>query len=303
MKLATVLNGLAIVGTAHTTAIATAALAVSDGLPNVDAVDLAARAVIDCELQNQVVAIIGTSRSLIIYISLSGVGSKAVCDILHAHGIGPPGTSTCQNYGIAIGSAVGLIFQGVQESQGTEAAPTGDTTKRNAPSLVDRLNAILDADQQEHGGVSSLPLSDIESRDVGNPPMLQHAKITGFRHGNSSSDFTIADFGSGNGHVYVQPHFNQSADSLAKRHTGPGFKIAFANKIPSKLTRAHQLSMASAIGDGWGQAADDLSAADYFGFVETGHYANFYLRIIPELYSYGSNYESVDVCGYLGSYL
>ncbi|RLL97478.1 hypothetical protein CFD26_106686 [Aspergillus turcosus] len=45
------------------------------------------------------------------------------------------------------------------------------------------------------------------------------------------------------------------------------------------------------------------SKFDFSGFAETEHAANFSYRIIPEIRGFGTNYETVDVCGGMASYL
>jgi len=42
---------------------------------------------------------------------------------------------------------------------------------------------------------------------------------------------------------------------------------------------------------------------DFISFAETAHTANFYYRIIPESKAFGLNYESVDICSRIASFL
>ncbi|KAE8368170.1 hypothetical protein BDV27DRAFT_154334 [Aspergillus caelatus] len=73
----------------------------------------------------------------------------------------------------------------------------------------------------------------------------------------------------------------------------------------SKLTQAHQKSMALAGAATWAVYADNANHKmdDFIGFAETEHAANFYYRIIPEIKGFGTNYETVDICGGMASYL
>jgi hypothetical protein len=53
----------------------------------------------------------------------------------------------------------------------------------------------------------------------------------------------------------------------------------------------------------WAVTSDTYAMTDYIGFAETDHSANFYYRIIPESNGFGLNYESVDICGGMASFL
>lgn len=79
-----------------------------------------------------------------------------------------------------------------------------------------------------------------------------------------------------------------------------GYKYGVA-----KLTQAYQKSMALAGAATWAVYADNASHKidDFICFAETNHAANFYYRIIRELKGFGSNYEIVDICGGMASYL
>ncbi|KAE8422845.1 hypothetical protein BDV36DRAFT_291010 [Aspergillus pseudocaelatus] len=93
--------------------------------------------------------------------------------------------------------------------------------------------------------------------------------------------------------------------NLQKRFDNPGFKIAFTTRKRSKLTQAHQKSMALAGAATWAVYADNANHKmdDFIGFAETEHAANFYYRIIPEIKGFGTNYDTVDICGGMASYL
>jgi hypothetical protein len=61
--------------------------------------------------------------------------------------------------------------------------------------------------------------------------------------------------------------------------------------------------MPGKIADDWVMASCKYHSADYTGLVRTDAAANFYFRIIPELYGSGLNYEDVDYCGELKQFL
>jgi len=69
------------------------------------------------------------------------------------------------------------------------------------------------------------------------------------------------------------------------------------------LTQAHQVKAAQKFSDVWAGYGNAGKMQDYFGLQKTGHTANFYFRIIPEISGYGENYETVDYCGKQGSFL
>ncbi|GKT60877.1 hypothetical protein ColTof4_00994 [Colletotrichum tofieldiae] len=92
-------------------------------------------------------------------------------------------------------------------------------------------------------------------------------------------------------------------ETLTKRAGAAGFKISYTTCGHSKLAAAHRREMS-----GWGAAefannAQRNSMMDLYGFTETGHPANFYYRIIPEMNSFRLNCESVDICGGMAAYL
>jgi len=54
-------------------------------------------------------------------------------------------------------------------------------------------------------------------------PMLEHAVVSGVRHGNTTMDMVFADFGNGNGHIRLQAPAGESGSAIGKRdHSGPG---------------------------------------------------------------------------------
>jgi hypothetical protein len=61
--------------------------------------------------------------------------------------------------------------------------------------------------------------------------------------------------------------------------------------------------MSQNIAVNWAGYAYNYPMTDMIGFAKNGDKANFYHRIIPESGHFGLNYESVDICGGMDSYL
>ncbi|KAK5173997.1 uncharacterized protein LTR77_001076 [Saxophila tyrrhenica] len=262
-----------------------------------------------CDVINTVLSTIGTSSSRVVYASTAGLSAFGVCRILRDHGIGGIGTNDCSSIALIVGPVVLSIF--VATGSGADPAPTQDTEKRSSPLLLaDHVHSTFAGLGFEHDGVSSVPLAPHDASST-HLPMLDHAHVKNFRHGNHTVDLHYADFGSGNGHVRISPpstSFSSTNPEHSKRqgHDGPGFKISFTSRQPSLLTQDHMSQASYAIADDWADRADrndPENMADYIGFQETDDTANFYYRIIPEGDGYGLEYESVDVCGGMGGYL
>ncbi|THC89046.1 hypothetical protein EYZ11_011503 [Aspergillus tanneri] len=149
-------------------------------------------------------------------------------------------------------------------------------------------------------------------RRQGELSLVHGFQIIGFALDNSPKHDIIASHYE-NGDTVLQlplPGRGSGANStegfnLNKRFDKPGFKISFATRERLKLTQAHQKSMALAGAATWAVYADNVSHKmnKFIGFAETEHAANFYYRIISEIRGFGTNYETVDVCGGMASYL
>lgn len=92
---------------------------------------------------------------------------------------------------------------------------------------------------------------------------------------------------------------------LKKQFNKPGFKILFTMREILKLTQAHQKSMALAGAATWAVYADNPKHKmdDFINFAETGHAANFYYWIIPEMRGFRTNNKTFDICSGMASYL
>ncbi|KAK6217118.1 hypothetical protein QIS74_07232 [Colletotrichum tabaci] len=146
----------------------------------------------------------------------------------------------------------------------------------------------------------------LERRD-GDPKLLTRIHFSGVVDSETGRKHEIiANHFEGNNTVLHLPALDQAAMAsrdLSKRVGAAGFKISYTTRAQSLLTRSHQQEMSGCIASAWSIAAENYRLEDYIGLAKTDHNANFYWRIIPELYGFGLNYESVDVCGGMAGYL
>jgi hypothetical protein len=199
------------------------------------------------------------------------------------------------------------------------SVPEGLPTKRQADGSQDYVRLwetmLSSSDDFSYDSLESLALHSDDAtltRRQGEPSLVHRVHVAGFTVDNSPKHDIIANHYD-NGETVLQlplPGGNYDTNAtlgsnLYKRFDKPGFKISFTTRERSKLTQAHQKSMALAGAATWAVYADNASHKmdDFIGFAETGHAANFYYRIIPELRGFGTNYETVDVCGGMASYL
>jgi hypothetical protein len=264
-----------------------------------------------CSTIDRIIESIGTSNSVVVYTTAGGVTALSVCNLLHNHGIGPIGPSDCQNYGAIVASVVAVIFTATSK-QSALPAPAQKTERfvesAAGTSLSQHLIASFAADGVEYDSIVPLAMSPSSKakRHLESRQMIEHFSILGYKYNqNTTVDAIVADFGNGEGHIFVTPSPPATATpGLSKRHQGPGFKLSFTERERSQLSRQHQLQMSDRIASDWGQRADRNRITEWIGFERTGHTANFYLRIIPEIRGYGENYESVDApCGQMGRFL
>jgi hypothetical protein len=194
--------------------------------------------------------------------------------------------------------------QGSQESGSVKRSPSsglsglGDSLKDSGYSF----------DSVEHVDVATLNLNKRDS----DPVLIDRSIFHNLAVENgTSSDIAFNHFDNGDinmdyaGDLGALPSSGKGGEAgdLQKRYNGAGFKIAWTSRLRSLLTRDHQNQMARSIASDWGSRATHTDEGDYIGLVKTGHTANFYFRIIPELQGFGLNYESVNVCGQLAGFL
>ncbi|TDZ22216.1 hypothetical protein Cob_v004930 [Colletotrichum orbiculare MAFF 240422] len=167
--------------------------------------------------------------------------------------------------------------------------------------------------RDENGGYSSAMRDFWENALISDglafddPKLLARIHFSGLVDSETGKKHEIiANHFEGNNTVLHLPGLDQQAlasRDLSKRVGAAGFKISYTTRVQSLLTRSHQQEMSGFVASAWAIAAENYRLEDYIGFAETDHSANFYYRIIPELYGFGLNYESVDICGGMASLL
>ncbi|TWU75744.1 hypothetical protein ED733_001469 [Metarhizium rileyi] len=249
----------------------------------------------DCQVLDSVLDRIGTSSEVVVYASTGGLTALYVCRRNHGQ--------NCDELAGAIAAGIATIFLILKRS-GAISARDGQT------SLVDFLTQEFGQDGASFHSIKDATPHVLARYESDERRPVEVASIQGLTSGNNTLNMDVYDFGNGDGHIYL-PHDvltkrNDDHDLAArfeKRASAPGFKISYTTRIKSKLTRAHQIDMAQALSHWWANRANCCNMHDMIGFVETGHAANFYYRIIPETVNFGLNYETVDSCGQMARYL
>ncbi|KAJ5648131.1 hypothetical protein N7490_004503 [Penicillium lividum] len=116
-------------------------------------------------------------------------------------------------------------------------------------------------------------------------------------------------FEDGTGQLYLShPAISSNVtgpSNLRKRFDGHGVKIAFTSRTNGQPSSIFAVDGAQALTQNWWYHVKN--ERNIIGFVETHNKANFYFRTIAESKGFGTNYESVDVCGgmanLVGTYL
>ncbi|PYH38086.1 uncharacterized protein BO87DRAFT_445857 [Aspergillus neoniger CBS 115656] len=262
-----------------------------------------------CEILNRTIRSTGTSKFTVVYIVMDSRLARQVCEYA--------GGSRCEEISYIISD--GLLLAYVAAAHYSGAIPEGLPSKRHDDDSQDyfQLWETMLSSSDDISYNSLTPLSNSSDtlplvRRQNEPLPIHRLQITGFAHENSPKHDIIANhYRNGDTVLHLPlPVGKSGANStegldLKKRFDNPGFKISFTTRGRSKLTQAHQKSMALAGAATWAVYADNANHKmdDFIGFTETENSANFYYRIIPELRGFGTNYETVDVCGGMASYL
>lgn len=249
-----------------------------------------------CQLLDSVLDRIGTSSEVVVYASTGGLSALYVCKRMHG--------TNCEELAGAIASAIASLFL-ILKRTGAISARDGKTVE----SLVDFLSREFGQDGATFDSIKDATPHVLARYESGERRPIEVASVQGLTSGNQTINLDVYDFGNGDGHIYL-PHdaFTKRCDDniasrFEKRANAPGFKVSYTTRIQSKLTRAHQIEMSQRLASWWAQRADCCNMHDMIGFVETGHAANFYYRIIPETVNFGLNYETVDSCGQMARFL
>ncbi|KHN99719.1 uncharacterized protein MAM_02572 [Metarhizium album ARSEF 1941] len=250
-----------------------------------------------CQVLDSVLDRIGTSSEVVVYASTGGLTALYVCKRTRGQ--------NCEELAGAIASAIASIFLILKRS-GAISARDGQAVE----SLVDFLAREFGEDGATFDSIKDATPHVLARYESGERRPVEVASIQGLSSGNNTINMDVYDFGNGDGHIYL-PHDvltkrsddYDAASRFEKRAGAPGFKVSYTTRLKSKLTRAHQISMSQKLASWWANRAKCCNMHDMIGFVETGHAANFYYRIIPETVNFGLNYETVDSCGQMARYL
>lgn len=238
------------------------------------------------------------------------------------------GNERCERYAGYIRDGYNLIFALAGHNHGAAAqahdtdafnVEPGNTKRDDSPANADAYASLVSILDDYNFGFDSIEAVDLSNanvakRDASEPEMVSRSIVRNFRTGNgTAADIALNLFSNGAATLDLAGDVgslaaygdadSSAAGSVEKRFDGAGFKIAFTTRKKSLLTKAHQNQMSTAIANQWASRADGTDMDEYFGLVKTDHNANFYYRVISELRSFGLNYESVDVCGGMASFL
>lgn len=232
------------------------------------------------------------------------------------------GAPKCARYVGYVQTALDIIFVAIGMAHGAVGTSSTDeqsnivpgAVRRDTPtdmSIADGLKYALQNDGWQFDLLEEVDVasSNLAKRDS-DPKMIHRsiARNMTYDDQGSTSDVGFNYFDNGDinldfaGDFGTLPTGSDQSD-FQKRFNGAGFKISVTTRVRSRLTRAHQKSMAHSIAVDWESEANSYPMSDYIGLVKTDHTANFYFRIIPELRGFGLNYESVNICGQLGGFL
>lgn len=197
-----------------------------------------------------------------------------------------------------------LIFAVVHQTGAEPAVRPGEPVRRiNARSYLDIATAALKESNLQFASIEAdNNLPNVEKRSSEEPYLVERFLIRNLRHaelGEDTTDIWVNHYSNGDNTLQIAPGDDQQNDSstLTRRWDKPGFKIAYTTRNKAPLNEQDALKMAQHISLKWRALALGNDISEFIGFVETGHTANFYFRIIPEHKGYGLNYESVDICG------
>lgn len=214
------------------------------------------------------------------------------------------GDPTCEDWARGIQYALALVFALFGKS-GAEPVVRPDSPARSidARSYLDIATSALTESSLQFASIEAdHNLPSVDKRSLDEPDLLERFLIRGLYHadlGNDATNIWVNHYSNGDQIMHIDPEGGQrdGNSTLTRRWDKPGFKLAYTARKASKLSEQDALKMAKHIGMKWRTATLGNDISDFIGFVETGHTANFYFRIIPEHKGYGLNYESVDICG------
>ncbi|KAF6819955.1 hypothetical protein CSOJ01_01023 [Colletotrichum sojae] len=247
---------------------------------------------------------VGTSQFVIVFMSIGSDLAETVCR--------PAGGINCEDWARAIRLGFYLIYAISSRTDGAipETGMKRDEDGGYSDAMRNFWENALIGDSLTAESVEVIPFdaedAALEKRDDGDPKLLSRIRCSGLVDNETGKKHEIiVNHSESNNTVLHLPGLDQEAlasRDLSKRVGAAGFKISCTTRVQSLLTRSHQQEMSGFVASAWAIAAANYRLGHYIGFAKTDHHANFYYRI-PELYGFGLNYESVDICGGLASLL
>jgi len=241
---------------------------------------------------------IGSTTSVAAYSVFGGYSSWFVCT--------KNGWSDCNHYANLIGGGITVIFYAYSDISSANAPVTAGS-KRATISMTEHLTTIFNTTDSGFDSITDTTADSLQGLTPRDGALVEHVSVRGLKMplSNLTMDFNVLDFGGGNGHIeFPGDLLPKNGTALETRAAGPGFKISYTTRLRNKMSQSHISTMGSTMGFVWGDTVNhNRQIANMMGFVETGHEANFYWRIIPESGDFLQNYESVDICGGMGGFL
>ncbi|KAE8311081.1 hypothetical protein BDV41DRAFT_589889 [Aspergillus transmontanensis] len=252
----------------------------------------------NCSRVDYFISRITSVKAQVAFVTFGPEAAKYICRAI-THG-----ESTCDDWAQGIRYALGLIFAIFGKDGAEPAVRPGEPVRRiNARSYLDIATSALKESSLQFTSIEAddnLPSDEKRSSDE--PSLVERFLIRGLYHadlGNDATNIWVNHYSNGDNILQIAPEDGQQdgSSTLTRRWDKPGFKIAYTTRKKSPLNEQDALKMARHISMKWQGMAIGNDISDFIGFVEIGHTANFYFRIIPEHKGYGLNYESVDICG------
>ncbi|KAE8366737.1 hypothetical protein BDV27DRAFT_143365 [Aspergillus caelatus] len=252
----------------------------------------------NCSRVDAFISRISSVKAQVAFVTFGPEAAKYICRAI-THG-----DPTCDDWAQGIRYALTLIFAIFGKDGAEPAVRPGDPVRRiNTRSYMDiATNALKESSLQFASIEADENLPSVEKRPSDEPHLVERFLIRGLYHadlGNDTTDIWVTHWSNGDNTLQIAPENGQQdgKSTLTRRWDKPGFKIAYTTRKTSPLNEQDALKMARHISLKWQGMTLGNDISDFIGFVETGHTANFYFRIIPEHKGYGLNYESVDICG------
>jgi hypothetical protein len=182
----------------------------------------------------------------------TGVTASGVCALINEQR-GRPNYRVCGIRGAVIANAIDSVLELVDLFRNDGHFEGSKSTVLSLPSnatLFEKLVTTLALQRAEYSGLESLPVTNISPRSNIVPTLREHVLIKGLKLGDLVFNAVHADYGNGDGHVFITPS-NPISGNLQKRHDGAGFKIPHTTRVHSGLNASQRADLAGRIANSW----------------------------------------------------